>query len=108
MMKAHYHLVKFALKAGHQCSVWDGEAWQVKRSTKYREIIEALESVDEAELTIRNSEGERIGWAHCIFEYGQEPQEIVANHTITPFMQEWDANYTGIPDRYKKLTGEEE
>ena len=91
-MKAYKHLVKFALKAGCTVSVWDGEDWQVKRSTGYKTIIDCIESVEMAEIRIRNSNDEKIGWA-SISAFGLEDDETVIDHTITPFMELWDQSY---------------
>ena len=62
-MKAYKHLVKFALKHGHTVSVYDGESWDVRRSTAYKAIIASIESVEIASLRIRNAAGDVIGWA---------------------------------------------
>ena len=92
-MKAYKHLVKFALKNGHTVSVYDGECWDVRRSTGYKTIIESIESVEMASLRIRNAAGEVIGWA-SVMPFGLEDDETVCDHTITPFMEMWDASYT--------------
>ena len=91
-MKAYKHLVKFALKAGHTVSVYDGEVWEVKRSTGYKTIIDCIESVEIATLRIRDAQGEKIGWASVI-PFGLEDDETVCDHTITAFMEEWNQSY---------------
>jgi hypothetical protein len=91
-MKAYKHLVKFALKQGHTVSVYDGEVWEVKRSTAYQAIIDCIESVEIASLRIRNTDGDIIGWASVI-PFGMEDDETVADHTITAFMETWDNAY---------------
>jgi len=92
-MKAYKHLIKHALKAGHTVSVWDGEEWQVKRSTKYQQIVDAVESVEEASLKIRDSEGNYMGWA-LVSAYGLEDDETVMDYGINDYMEAWDAEYT--------------
>ena len=91
-MKAYKHLVKFALKHGHTVSVWDGEAWDVRRSTGYKEIIDSIESVEIASLRIRNTAGDIIGWA-SVMPFGLDDDETVVDHTITAFMETWDNDY---------------
>ena len=92
-MKAHKHLVKHALSKGHTCSVWDGEEWQVSHSSKYQNIIEAIESVEEANLVIRLAVGgERIGWAQVI-PCGLEDDETVVDYICSEFMENWSVEY---------------
>jgi hypothetical protein len=95
-MKAYKHLVDYALKAGHKISVWDGEEWQVSKSTLEPKIIEAIESVEEAQLRIIDNEGKEIGWA-LVIPFGLEDEETVADMTITPFMVKWDELYFDRP-----------
>ena len=91
-MKAYKHLVKFALHCEYPVSVWDGEEWQVKRSTKYQDIIDAIESVEEANLVFRTDKGEKIGWA-LVIPFGLEDDETVADYSMTCFMEDWEKAY---------------
>lgn len=91
-MKAYKHLVAYALHSGYVISVWDGEEWQVKRSNKRREIIGAIESVEEAELTVYNTEGKKMGWA-WVSPYGLADDETVMDYTMTEFMEEWQKQF---------------
>jgi len=78
-------LVRNILKTtGNTVSVWDGEEWQVKRSVSYKAIIEAIESVEEAQIRIRNAEGSEIGWALIIPCLDND--ETVADYTDNDFM----------------------
>jgi hypothetical protein len=95
-MKAYKHLVDYALKAGHKISVWDGEEWQVSKSTLEPKIIEAVESVEVAQLRIVDADGKEQGWA-LVIPFGLEDDETVADMTMTPFMLAWDELYTGKP-----------
>lgn len=92
MQKAYRHLIRTALKAGHTVSVWDGEEWQVKRSTAFKAIVDAVESVEEAQLRIRDAKGNVVGWA-LVSAYGLEPDETVIDNTLTPFMEAWEEAY---------------
>jgi hypothetical protein len=91
-MKAYKHLVKFALKHGCTVSVWDGEEWQVKRSTGYKAIIEAIESVEEAALRLRDNQGLIIG-SVSVSAFGLEDDETITDYTINPFMDLWEESY---------------
>ena len=90
-MRAFKHLIKYAIKNGHTVSVHDGEYWAVKRSTGFKAIVEAVESVEECTLRIRNSSGEEIGWAFLTpFE---DAECTVCDYSTTPFLQQWNAAY---------------
>jgi hypothetical protein len=91
-MKAYKHLVRYALNAGHNVSVFDGEEWELRRSTKFQDIIEAIESVEEAQIIIVDSEGTRKGWA-LVTPFGVEDEETVCDYTITDFMEKWNDTY---------------
>jgi hypothetical protein len=91
-MKAYRSLVKYALAKDMTVSVWDGEEWQLKRSTGFKAIIEAIESVEVAELRIRDINGSVVAWAQII-PFGLEDDETVSDYTDNAFMNEWDKSY---------------
>jgi hypothetical protein len=95
-MKAYVSLVKYAVHNGYTVSVWDGEEWQVKRSTDAKAIDEAIRSVEEAELSIRDTDNKNQGWAR-VSAYGLEPDETVMDNTMTEAMNEWDKAYEAMP-----------
>ena len=88
-MKAYKSLVKFALNNNATVSVFDGEEWAVKKSIKYTDIINAIESVEIAELRIRDTNSDIIGWAQVI-PFGMEDDETVSDYSITEFMATWE------------------
>jgi hypothetical protein len=92
MQKAYRHLVKHALGLGYVVSVWDGEEWQVKRSNKLKTITDAIESVEEAQIVIRDSADKKIGWA-IVSAYGLEPDETVVDFGVNDFMDDWFNSY---------------
>lgn len=92
MQKAHLHLIKYALAQNNVISVWDGGEWQVRRSDSYKDIKEAIESVEEAEIRIYDKEGNSQGWA-LIIPHGMEPDEIVADHTCNDYFDKWSEQY---------------
>jgi hypothetical protein len=93
---AYKHLIDYMLAKGFTISVFDGEEWQVKRSTDATAIDEAIRSVEEAELSIRDKDGNKIGWAK-ISAFGLEPDETVMDNTMTDAMNEWDKAYEAMP-----------
>jgi hypothetical protein len=92
MQKAYRHLVKHALSLGHVISVWDGGEWQVKRSNKLKTITDAIESVEEAQIVIRDSADKKLGWAF-VSAYGLEPEETVIDFGVNEFMDAWYDSY---------------
>ena len=93
MQKAHLNLIKYVLTKGCTISVWDGEEWQVKRSSSYKAIKDAAESVDEAQFRIRDDQGNVVGWALIIDDCSFAPDETVSDYSITPLMEAWNEQY---------------
>ena len=92
-MKAFKHFIKHCLKAGHTVSVYDGEEWQVKRSTGYKAIVEAVESVEEAALRVRDSQNNIVVSSVTVSAFGLEDDETVTDYVVVPFMNEWEEAY---------------
>lgn len=91
-MKAYEHLIDYALDFGFTISVWDGEEWQVKRSRDRAAIIEAVESVEEAKLRIRDLAGEVVGSA-LVSAFGLADDETVVDHSVVDFLEAWAEAY---------------
>lgn len=91
-MKAYKHLVRYALAADLTVSVFDGEEWQVKRSTNAKAINDAIESVDEAQLRIRQDDGKVLGWA-LVSAFGLADDETVVDCSDNDFMNQWSDLY---------------
>lgn len=98
-MKAYVNLIKYALKDGHTVSVWDGEEWQVKRSTGFKAIVDAVKSVEEAQLRIRDTEGNIIGWA-LVSAFGLEDDETVMDFSSNQYMETWNDVYMEYQSQY--------
>jgi hypothetical protein len=93
MQTAHLHLIKYSLARSLTISVWDGEEWQVKNSTSYKDIKDAIDSVEESQLRIKEN-GVIVGWA-LIIDQGT-PDETVCDSSITPLMRDWNDAYNVI------------
>lgn len=91
-MKAYEHLIDYALDFGFTISVWDGEEWQVKRSRDRAAIIEAVESVEEAKLRIRDLADEVVGSA-LVSAFGLADDETVVDHSVVDFLEAWAEAY---------------
>ena len=87
MQTAYLALVRHALGLGYTISVWDGEEWQVKRSSSIKAITEAVKSVDEAELRFRDGD-KIVGWAR-VSAFGLETDETVMDHSLQPWLEAW-------------------
>lgn len=92
-MKAYKHLIKHALSMGYTVSVYDGEIWEIKRSVSYKEIVDCVESVEEAALRIRDKEGAIVTSSVTVSAFGLADDETVTDYTVTPFMDAWEAIY---------------
>ena len=82
-MKAYEHIIKFALSCDYTVSVWDGEEWT--KSDDYAEIVDAVESVEEAILKIRREGGDSIASATVnvtVSAYGLEPDPQASVHDL--------------------------
>lgn len=90
-MKAYRHLVKHALAAGNAVSVFDGEEWSCKRSTSFKQIIDDIESVEQAQLIIRNGDGDKLGWALIILDVNDD--ETVADYSDNDYFEAWYSIY---------------
>ena len=86
-MKAHINLIKNVLKDGYTISVWDGEEWQVKRSNSSKAIVAAVDSVDEAQLRIRDNNGNVIGWALVSAAVDLDDDETIIDCSENEYMQ---------------------
>ena len=75
-------LVRAALAAGYAISVNDGEAWTVKRSTREREILDALATTGEDWLRLYlPATGESAGTFQLIYGNDPDGSELIADHT---------------------------
>jgi hypothetical protein len=100
---AYRTLVKNALAAGYRISVFDGEEWQVQKSTKFQEIIDAIESVEEAQLRIWSAAGAARGaiiGSALILPHGVGPDETVADYTDNEAMNRLVGGRTTNPAPY--------
>jgi hypothetical protein len=95
MQKAYKNLVEYALSQGLVVSVYDGEEWQVKKSGDAKAICDAIESVDEASIIIRDADPFIIAYTARAYvsAYGLGPDETVIDYTDNEWMEEWWQQY---------------
>lgn len=97
--KAHAHLIAHALQLSYTISVWDGEEWQVEKSSDITKILDAVDSVDDSELRI--FEGDKVvGWARIIDDGTAE--ETVSDHYINEWMEDWSKKYSEYVNNIKR------
>ena len=74
-------VVKDALAAGYNVSVYDGEEWTVKRSGSYTKIRDALFSTDEDTIRLRDKDGNDLGVIRFI--YGNDGYDVIADYSVS-------------------------
>lgn len=77
-------IIKNALNNNYRVSICDGEAFPLKRSSSYVDIINAMFSTDEDIMWFRNDKGELVGCV--VFVYGNG-EDVVHDHTDTEEMR---------------------
>jgi len=92
MQTAYIHMIKHALSQGSTISVWDGEEWQVKRSKDRDAIIDAVKSVEEAKLRIRDQDGNIVA-AALVSAYDLAPDETVMDYSVGDWTDAWEQAY---------------
>ena len=95
MQKAYKNLVNYALAQGLVVSVYDGEEWQLKKSKDAKAICDAIESVEEASIIIRDADPFITAYTAraLISAFGLAPDETVIDHTDNEWMDEWSQQY---------------
>lgn len=72
-----HNLLKLVLVDGNTISVYDGEEWVLKKSSKTTEIKKELAATGEDHLRVRNSEGVAIGGFSLIYDNGSEDEPMI-------------------------------
>ena len=93
-VKAHLNLITYALAQGYTVDVdGGGDDLDARRATGYAEIKSHVEAVDASNIIIRDARGQRMGSALIVLDYDQAPDEIIADYSCSPFMEQWAAQY---------------
>jgi len=66
---------------GNTVSVYDGEDWCLVKSSKYAEIMAALNSTDEDQLIVRDAAGMKLGWVYLV--YGNDGYDVISDYTVS-------------------------
>lgn len=65
--KIRNKVIRALLAGGNTVSVYDGEAWALKRSANFKEIVEATWSTDTDVLRARDKDGNHLGDVTLIY-----------------------------------------
>lgn len=104
MKNAVTHLIRYAKAQGLVLSVHDGERWETKLSTNEKEIMDTVNSVDEATIAILDpnnrvpkNDGKGTMVAKCIGKAfivnGLDNDELVADCTANEWFDKWTEQY---------------
>lgn len=86
-------LIQAGLAKGYAVSIWDSEAWALKRSTDLGAIMLSLGETDQENVRFR-LDGVYVGTMVLI--YGNSPEEVIADHTDNDAMCELYEVATGV------------
>lgn len=73
------HLIDAALAHNWTVSVYDGEAWCLKRSSNRDDILAAIASTDADNIRFRDADGRNMGMV--VLVWGND-QDIIADYTL--------------------------
>ena len=96
MQKAHLHLIKWAVVKGYSVMVF-GEGQYDGRYSAYEEIKDNVEACDIGQMNLvkRNATGiyETVASFAYVFEYDQEPEEIIYDYGVNDVSEQWARDY---------------
>lgn len=92
-------IIHRCIATGYTVSVHNGEAWALKRSSRYLDIMAALGSTDEDNVLVRRADGTKVGWIDFI--YGND-DEVVADYSDNAIIAGLVGDYD--PDDYVTRT----
>ena len=98
MQKAHLHLIKWAVKRGYSVAVYGEGEFDGLHST-YKDIKDAVEGCDIGQMILLRpsvkQEGKlvNLGSFAYMFEYDQDPEEIIYDYVVNEITDEWASDY---------------
>jgi hypothetical protein len=92
-MKAHLHLIDYALSKGCQITVGYMGEIDLHKSTVRSSIVQAAEACDATSLHLFDSGDTYLGFALVVNDNTQEHEEYIADHSLSAFLNEWSINY---------------
>jgi len=98
MIPAHQHLIKWGLRQGYTIEV-ECEGYTDYVGTNFYDAVEAVEACDIG-MVYFTKPSEYIAGFSYIFDYDQEPDEIVSDWGINEVSIAWDVDYTAHCKKY--------
>ena len=98
MQKAHLHLIKWALKRGYSVAVYGEDVYAGIYHT-YKAIKDEVEACDMGEMVLVKPSVRTAGkWTRkasfaYVFEYDQNPEEIIYDYGVLELSEAWAADY---------------
>jgi len=94
MEKAHRNLVRWGRDQGYTIEVeCEGETDYV--GTSFADAIDAIEACDNGVIYLTEP-SEYIAWFSYIFDYDQNPEEIINDWGINEVSDAWDKQYNNL------------
>lgn len=90
-------IVKDALALNCTVSVYDGEEWALKRSTKYTEVMGAIMSTDMDTLRFRNQDGDIVGSVFLV--YGNDGYDVINDYSANAETEALLAGANALADK---------
>jgi hypothetical protein len=92
-IKAHIHLIKYALERNCTISVdGGGTELDLVDGSQFQQILDDVEACDITTMLI-NKNGKQVGWASVVLEYEQDPAETINDLSASEFMDAWEEQY---------------
>ncbi len=94
--KAHLHLISWAVDRGYSFKVYGEGEYDGVHST-YASIKDNVEACDMGEMVLveptEDGKWNRLASFSYIFDYGQDPSEIICDYTDNNICNEWHEDY---------------
>ena len=100
MEKAHRNLVRWAIDQGYTVDVWGEDEFQDYRGTDFSEAVENIEACDGGTIYLNNADGENVAWFSYVFDWDQNPDEIINDWGINEVSDAWDKQYNTLGGCY--------
>jgi hypothetical protein len=100
MEKAHRNLVRWAIDQGYTVEVWGEDEYQDYKGTDFDEAVENVEGCDGGTIYLNNADGENVAWFSYVFDWDQNPDEIINDWGINEVSGAWDKQYNTLGGCY--------